>query len=96
MDQQQRQLPVRFFSKLYCATSEIDILARRFSLTSNRYILRESANVKVSKYQIMISDSLFDVTIFSKYLTINYVLNFLYVIFPLEISPYERYVIMTK
>ena len=46
------------------------MLARRFRLAWNRYIVRESANVKVCQYQVMISNGLFEETneqrIFSK------------------------------
>ena len=71
VDQQQRQLAVRFYSKWYCATSGVNVLARRFRLASNRYIVHESTNVKVRKYQVMISNGLFEETneqrIFSKH-----------------------------
>ena len=57
----------------------------RFKLASNRYIIRENANVKECQYQVMISNDLFEETnkniFFLKYFTINYVLNFLYIIF---------------
>ena len=55
VDQEQRQLVVRFYSKWYCVTS---ILARGFRLASNRYIVRESANIKVCQHQVMISNGL--------------------------------------
>ena len=42
VDQQQRQLRVRFYSKWYCGTSAIDVLARRFRLALNRYVVHES------------------------------------------------------
>ena len=77
VDQQRRQLAVRFYSKWYCATSGVDVLARRFRLASNRYIVCESVNIKVCRYQIMISNGLFEETneqsIFLKYFIINYV-----------------------
>ena len=61
------------------------MLARRFRLASNRYIIHENANVKECQYQVMISNDLFEETnkniFFLKYFTINYVLNFLYIIF---------------
>ena len=62
VDQQSRQLAVRFYSKWYCATSEVDVLARRFRLASNRYIARESANIEVCQYQVMISNGLLEET----------------------------------
>ena len=63
VEQQQRQLAVRFYSKWYCTTSEFDVLlAGRFRLASNRYIVCESANVKVCLYQVMISSGLFEAT----------------------------------
>ena len=75
---------MRFYSKWYCATLGVDVLARRFRLASNRYIVRESANVKVCQYQVMMSNGLFEETnekrIFSK-VFYNYVLNLLYIIF---------------
>ena len=70
VDQQQRQLTVRFYSKWYCTMWGVDVLARRFILASNRYIVHGSANVKLCPYQVMISNSLFEETneqqIFSK------------------------------
>ena len=61
------------------------MLARRFRLASNRYIIHENANVKECQYQVMISNDLFEETnkniFFLKYFTINYVLDFLYIIF---------------
>ena len=75
---------MRFYLKWYCATLGVDVLARRFRLASNRYIVRESANVKVCQYQVMMSNGLFEETnekrIFSK-VFYNYVLNLLYIIF---------------
>ena len=53
---------MRFYSKWYCATSGMDVLARRFRLASNRYIVCESVNIKVCQYQIMISNGLFEET----------------------------------
>ena len=88
VDQQRRQLAVRFYSKWYYATSGVDVLARRLRLASNTYIVCESANKKVCQYQVMISNGLFEETneqhifyFFLKYFAINYVLNFLYIIF---------------
>ena len=50
--------------------SGVDELARTFRLASNRYIVCESANVRVCQYQVMISNGLFEETneahIFSK------------------------------
>ena len=70
VDQQWRQRAVRFYSKWYCATSGVDVLARRFRLALNRYIAHESANVKECQYQVIISNCLFEETneqrIFSK------------------------------
>ena len=60
--QQQRHLAVRFCSKWYCATSGVDVLPRRFRLASNRYIVREIANVKVCQFQVTISNGLFKET----------------------------------
>ena len=62
VDQKRRQLAVSFYSKWYCATSEVDVLARRFGLASNRYIVCESANLKVCPYQVVISNGLFQET----------------------------------
>ena len=65
-------------------TSGVDVLAKRFRLALNRYIVRESASIKVCKYELMVSTGLFEETneqrIFSIILC-NYVLNFLYIIF---------------
>ena len=75
VDQQRRRLAVRFYSKWYCATSGVDVLARSFRLALNRYIVRGSANVKVCQYQGMISNGLFEETneqqISLKYFVIN-------------------------
>ena len=53
---------MRFYSKWYCAMSGVDELARIFRLASDRYILHESANVRVCQYQVMISNGLFEET----------------------------------
>ena len=73
VDQQQRQLAVRLYSKWYCATSKVDVLARRFSLALKRYIVCERAMVYLRK--------LMSNVFFLKKFTFNYVLNFLYIIF---------------
>ena len=62
VDQQKRQLAVRFHSKWYCAMSGVNVLARRLSWASNRYIVRERVNVKVYQYQVMINNDLFEET----------------------------------
>ena len=59
VDQQRRQLAVRFYSKWYCATSGVNALARRFRLASNKYMIRKSTKIKVCPYQVMISNGLF-------------------------------------
>ena len=68
VNQQQRQLAVRFYSVWYCAMSGVDVLARRFKLASNRHIVR--ANIKECPHQAMTSNGLFketnDQRIFSK------------------------------
>ena len=46
----------------YCATSGVNVLARRFMLASKGYIFSKSANVKVCQYQVMISSGLFEET----------------------------------
>ena len=50
--------------------SRVDVFAKRFKLSLNRYIVHESVNVKVFQYQVMISNGLFEQTdeqhIFSK------------------------------
>ena len=50
--------------------SGVDELARIFRLVSNRYIVCESANIRVCQYQVMITNGLFEETnekhIFSK------------------------------
>ena len=53
---------MRFYSKWYCATSGVNVLARSFRLALNRYIVYGSANVKVCQYQGMISNGLFEET----------------------------------
>ena len=60
VDQQRRQLGGRFYSKWYCAMSGVDLSARGFRLVLNRYIVHESANVKVCQYQVTISNGLFE------------------------------------
>ena len=68
VDQQQRQMTVRFYSKWYCAMSGVNVLAKILKLALNRYIFR--ANIKVCQYQVMINNDLFEETneqhIFSK------------------------------
>ena len=44
----------------YCATSGVDVLARRFRLASDTCIVRESMNLKVCQYQLLISNGLFE------------------------------------
>ena len=70
VDQQRRQVTVRFYSKWYCTTSGVDVLGRRLRLALNRYIVCGSANIKVCPNQVMISNGLFEETneqhIFSK------------------------------
>ena len=56
VNQQRRQLAARFYSKWYCAVSGVDVLARRFRLALNWYIVCASANVKLYPYQAMISN----------------------------------------
>ena len=56
LNQQWSQLTVRFYSKWYCAKSGVSVLARRFRFASNKYIVCESANVKLCQYQVMISN----------------------------------------
>ena len=60
VDQQQRQLAVRFYSKWYYAISRIDVLAWRFRLASNRSIVCGSANIRLCQVQAMISNDLFE------------------------------------
>ena len=62
VDQQQRQMAVKFYFQWYCGTSGVNVLARRFRLTSNRCIVCESADIKVCQYQVMISNGLFEET----------------------------------
>ena len=57
VDQQRRQLALRFYPKWYCAMSGVDQLARILSLASNKYIVHENANVKafsIKKLKVMI------------------------------------------
>ena len=60
--------------------SGVDLSARGFRLVSNRYIVHESANVKVCQYQVTISNGLFEEfneqDFFLKYFTTNYLKNF--------------------
>ena len=83
VDQQWRQLAAIFYSKWYCTTSQVDVLARRFSLASNRYIVHESAIVKECQYQGMILVYLRKLmsNIFFSKVFYNYFLNFQYIIF---------------
>ena len=59
VDKQQRQLAL-FYSKWYCEMSRVNVLARRFRLASNRYIVLESANIKLCPYQVILNNGLFD------------------------------------
>ena len=71
-------MSMRFYPKWYCATSGDDVLARRSRLASNRYIVRESMDIKVFWYQVMTHNGLFEISneqhIFSK-VFYNYVLK---------------------
>ena len=62
--------------------SWVDVLGRKFTLALSRYIVCESADIKLCPYQVMITNILFVETneqrIFCKVFTINEVLNFLY------------------
>ena len=49
-----------FYSKWYSAMSRVDVLARRFRVASNRYIVCESASIKVCLYEVMVSSDLFE------------------------------------
>ena len=60
--QRRRQLAVRFYSKCYCAPLGLDVLPRRFRLASNRYIVRERANIKVCPHQVILSNGSLDET----------------------------------
>ena len=62
LDQQGRQLALRFYSKRYCPGSGIDVLARRFRLALNRYIVCRNGNVKECQYEVMKSIGLFEET----------------------------------
>ena len=62
VDQHGRQLAVRFYSKWYCTTSGVNVLAKSFRLASNRYIVCESAYIKVCPYQVMTRNGLFEET----------------------------------
>ena len=61
---------MRLYPKWYASRSGVDVSARRFRFASKRYVVRESANMKVSSYQVMISNVLYEETneqhIFSK------------------------------
>ena len=80
-NQQQRQLAVRFYSKWYCATSGVEVLTRRIRLAASRYIVHESATIKVCLYEVTIMVYLRKLLFFLKYFEINYVLNSLYIMF---------------
>ena len=63
-------MAVRFCSKWCHATPAVDALVSRFRLASSRYIVHESANMKVCLYRVIISNGFFEETneqrIFSK------------------------------
>ena len=56
------QLAVRLYSQWCCAMPGVNVLVKEFRLALNRYIVHESANVKVCQYQVMISNGLFEET----------------------------------
>ena len=57
---------------VYCATSGVDVLASRFRLASNKYI--------VCLYQVMgYLKKLMSNIFFLKYFVINYVLSFMFI-----------------
>ena len=98
LDQQRRLLAVRLYSKWYCAMSGVDVLARRFRLASNRYIICESANIEVCQCQVIISNGLFKLKVLKvlgwKYFITNYILNFLYIIFNEKSFKWKYYYFM--
>ena len=50
-------------------------IARAFRLASNRFIVREIANIKVCQYQVMISNGLFEETNENVFFLNNFTVN---------------------
>ena len=62
VDQQRRQLVVRFYYKLYWVMSGVNVIAWRVRLALSRYIVCESVSVKVCQYQVILSNGLIEET----------------------------------
>ena len=62
VDQQRRQLVVRFYSKWYWVMSGVNVIAWRVRLALSRYIVCESVCVKVCQYQVILSNGLIEET----------------------------------
>ena len=72
----------------------IDVSARIFKFASNKYIACESANLKVCPYQVITYlRKLMSNMFFLKYFIINYILNFMYIMFN-EKSFNEKFLLM--
>ena len=82
--------------------SRVDVLARRFRVASNRYIVCESASIKVCLYEVMVSSDLFEKSN-EQHIFFKAFYNEVHFKFPAynvqckflqwEISPYRKYVI---
>ena len=62
VDQQRRQLVVRFYYKWYWVMSGVNVIAWRVRLALSRYIVCESVSVKVCQYQVILSNGLIEET----------------------------------
>ena len=70
-------------------------IARTFWLASNRFIVREIANIKVYQYQVMISNGLFEETNENIFFLNNFTINLFHAtdlfLYPLKTSENQRF-----
>ena len=70
-------------------------IARTFWLASNRFIVREIANIKVYQYQVMISNGLFEETNENIFFLNNFRINLFHAtdlfLYPLKTSENQRF-----
>ena len=70
-------------------------IARAFRLASNRFIVREIANIKVCQYQVMISNGLFEETNENVFFLNNFTVNLFHAtgffLYPLKTSENQRF-----
>ena len=70
-------------------------IARAFRLASNKFTVREIANIKVCQYQVMISNGLFEETNENVFFLNNFTVNLFHAtgffLYPLKTSENQRF-----